>query len=99
VAERPLKCTGADLQTGRETPVSVRQHSISVLDREPASDMGNVLPGTIVRHVFLGSSRDYLVALKDGTELRVTAPPSQRLDSGAGVWLHIPAEECRALMG
>ena len=32
---------------------------------------GNALPATVIRHVFLGNSRDYMVALADGTQLRV----------------------------
>ena len=33
----------------------------------------NVLPATVVRQVFLGASRDYLVEAADGTQLRVVA--------------------------
>ena len=51
------------------------------------------------RQVFLGSARDYTVALDDKTELRVTAPPHQDIAPGREVWLHLPAERCRALGG
>ena len=47
--------------------------------------------------VFLGSVRDYTVALDDKTELRVTAPPGRNIAPGQAVWLHLPAEQCRAL--
>jgi iron(III) transport system ATP-binding protein len=60
--------------------------------------MPNVLPATVMRQVFLGSSRDYFMRLGDGTELRVTAPPDRSVASGAEVWLHLPPEDCRALM-
>ena len=36
---------------------------------------------------------------KDGTQLRVVAPAEQNIETGAPVWLHLPAEHCRALMG
>ena len=51
----------------------------------------------VTRHVFLGSSRDYTVALDDRTELRVTAPPGHNIAPGERVWLHLPAEQLRAL--
>jgi iron(III) transport system ATP-binding protein len=98
VAQHRLRCCGAALERGRETPVSVRQHRIQVLDRAPSADMPNVLPATVMRQVFLGSSRDYFMRLGDGTELRVTAPPDRSVASGAEVWLHLPPEDCRALM-
>ena len=36
------------------------------------------VPGTVVRNVFLGSTRDYIVEAKDGTQLRITAPAGGR---------------------
>jgi iron(III) transport system ATP-binding protein len=98
VADGTLRCSGAALQTGRETPVSVRQHNIQLLDKMPPDDMANVLPATVRRQVFLGATRDFFVTLGDGTELRVTAPASQHTATGAAVWLHFPSELCRALV-
>jgi hypothetical protein len=49
--------------------------------------------------VFLGAARDYTVVLDDKTEVRVTAPPAQDIAPGQDVWLRLPAERCRALMG
>ena len=31
----------------------------------------NIVPATVVRQVFLGGTRDYMVEAKDGTQLRV----------------------------
>ncbi len=59
----------------------------------------NVLPGTVVRQVFLGASRDYLVEVGDGTQLRVVAPAAENIPQGASVWLHLPPERCRVLSG
>jgi iron(III) transport system ATP-binding protein len=59
----------------------------------------NVVPGTVVRQVFLGASRDYLVEMSDGTQLRVLAPAAENIRPGASVWLHLPPERCRALSG
>ena len=57
------------------------------------------MPAVVVRQVFLGGTRDYMVEAKDGTQLRVVAPAEQNIATGAPVWLHLPAERCRALMG
>ncbi len=50
-----------------------------------------------MRQVFLGSTRDYTVALDDRTELRVTAPPDRNIPPGTPVRLHLPADRCRVL--
>jgi len=52
-----------------------------------------------VRQVFLGASRDYLVEMPDGTQLRVQVPAAENIPPGASVWLHLPPERCRALSG
>jgi iron(III) transport system ATP-binding protein len=93
-----LATTGRPLTAGEPTSVSVRQHEIEILPAKPA-DTGNVIAAVVSRQVFLGSARDYTVALPDKTELRVTAPPTQDIAPGKEVWLRLPAERCRALMG
>jgi iron(III) transport system ATP-binding protein len=93
-----LATTGRALTPGETAAVSIRQHEIAIQSQSPGSS-GNVLPGTIVRQVFLGASRDYTIALADNTELRVTAPPAQDMALGQEVWLGLPAERCRALTG
>src|SRR5262249_1271312 len=93
-----LATTGRTLRAGEPTSVSVRQHEISILTAPPA-ESANVLRAIVSRQVFLGSARDYTVALDDTTELRVTAPPEQDIAPGQQVWLRLPAMRCRALMG
>jgi iron(III) transport system ATP-binding protein len=58
-----------------------------------------VVPAIVVRQVFMGGTRDYMVEAKDGTQLRVLAHAEQNIETGAPVWLHLPPERCRALMG
>src|SRR6266446_3681301 len=67
--------------------------------RRCAAAAANVLPGTVVRQVFLGASRDYLVEVGDGTQLRVVAPAAENIPQGASVWLHLPPERCLILSG
>jgi iron(III) transport system ATP-binding protein len=64
--------------------------------KEPA-EKNNVVPATVVRQVFLGASRDYLVEVADGTQLRVVTPSEDAVPPGEKVWLHLPHERCRAL--
>ncbi len=61
--------------------------------------MENVVAGTVLRQVFLGNSRDYMVAAADGTQLRVVTSPAENVDRGAPVWLYLPPERCRVLSG
>ena len=96
VAGSPLRTTGRPLQAGRPVALSVRQHEIAIANEKPQS-ADNHLPAVVTRQVFLGSVRDYTVALDDKTELRVTAPPGRNIAPGQAVWLHLPAEQCRAL--
>jgi iron(III) transport system ATP-binding protein len=53
----------------------------------------------VVRQVFLGGSRDYMVEVADGTQLRAVTGPGEAIAQGSAVFLHLPSEHCRALMG
>jgi iron(III) transport system ATP-binding protein len=59
----------------------------------------NVVPAKVVRQVFLGSSRDYMVEAGDGTQLRIVTEADESIAPGATVWLRMPPERCRALAG
>ncbi|KAF0104193.1 MAG: iron(III) transport system ATP-binding protein [Rhodospirillaceae bacterium] len=97
VAGGVLRTTGRTLVAGRSVAVSVRQHEIGLGLQSPSAETENRLRGVVTRQVFLGATRDYTVTLDDGTELRVTTPPGQNITPGQSVWLHLPAEQCRAL--
>ena len=57
------------------------------------------MPATVVRQVFLGDSRDYMVEVKDGTQLRTVTAAEENIPQGSQVWLHLPGDRCRALTG
>ncbi|HEV3491506.1 MAG TPA: TOBE domain-containing protein, partial [Reyranella sp.] len=97
VAGSTLHTTGRTLTAGKPVALSVRQHEIAIAAEKPQSATDNHLHAVVTRQVFLGSARDYTVALDDRTELRVTAPPGRNIAPGERVWLHLPAETCRAL--
>jgi iron(III) transport system ATP-binding protein len=93
-----LRCVGGKLRAGADTAVSVRPHDIAISTAPPQA-AENTLPATVTRQVFLGGSRDYMVELKDGTPLRVVTGAGESIAQGSAVWLHLPPEKCRALLG
>jgi iron(III) transport system ATP-binding protein len=96
----PLRCVGADLTPGSDAAISIRQHEARLTTAPPgAGASDNMLPGTVTRNVFLGNSRDYMVELADGTQIRAVTAPHESVPQGAKVWLHLPPERCRALLG
>ena len=93
-----LRCTGEKIVAGAQTAVSIRPHDIA-LSAKPPPQAENVVPATVVRQVFLGDSRDYMVEVKDGTQLRTVTAAEDNIPQGSHVWLHLPGERCRALAG
>jgi iron(III) transport system ATP-binding protein len=91
-----LRCSARKLATGGAVAISVRPHAIRLWVDEPEK-MENIVPATVVRQVFLGASRDYVVAAADGTQLRVVAPSAENVPQGAPVWLYLPQDVCRVL--
>jgi iron(III) transport system ATP-binding protein len=76
--------------------ISIRQHEVA-LSAKPVS-APNTIPGTVLRHVFLGNTRDYLLALDDGSQLRVVTSPEDSIAEGNKVWLTLPPQRCRVLV-
>jgi iron(III) transport system ATP-binding protein len=93
-----LRCVGAKLAPAGETAVSIRQHDIDISASKPQA-AENVVQATVVRQVFLGGSRDYMVEVADGTQLRVVTSAGANMSQGSAVWLHLQPEHCRALIG
>src|SRR5262249_21669659 len=77
-----LRCTGGKLNAGGEGAIAVRQHVVRMWEKKP-DKTDNVVPGTVTRQVFLGSSRDYMVEVADGTQVRVVASPAENIPQGA----------------
>jgi iron(III) transport system ATP-binding protein len=96
-AGTPLRCVGENIKPGATTAVSVRPHDITISATQRQGE--NIVPATVVRQVFLGGNRDYMVEAKDGTQLRVLTTAGENIPQGSTVWLHLPPERCRALAG
>jgi iron(III) transport system ATP-binding protein len=97
VAGETLRCTGEPMVAGQPAAMSIRQHEVRFCRDAPAAE--NVIAATVMRQVFLGNSRDYMVELADGTQLRVVAPPEQNIAPGETVSLELAPERCRVLVG
>jgi iron(III) transport system ATP-binding protein len=82
----------------------IRPHAISFAEQTLEAAVGyrengtNRLAGTVLRQVYLGDARDYLIDIA-GTEVRVAAPPSVDRSVGSLVHLDVPVEACRIVPG
>jgi iron(III) transport system ATP-binding protein len=93
-----LRGTGGKFVPGGKGAIAIRQHAVRLCARKP-EETENVLYATVLRQVFLGASRDYLVEAPDGTQLRVAASAAETIAQGSPAWLHLPPEACRILAG
>ena len=89
--------------SGTRVAVSIRPQSIVVEPRgsngaSHAGDGLNVADGRVVRHVYLGESRDYQIGVT-GTDvvLRVATAARQALPPGEPVRLTIDPEVCSVI--
>ena len=92
-----LRCGSGAAAASGDTAVSVRQHDIRLLATKPDATQTNCIVGTVARQVYLGSHRDYLIALPGGETVRTLTPFDVAIPEGQPVWLHFPPEHCRAL--
>jgi iron(III) transport system ATP-binding protein len=90
-----LRCNSV-LPSGSERSISIRQHDIR-LSASPLPQDENIVAGEVVRHVFLGGHRDYIVMVEGGTQLRIITPADQIVAAGTKVWLHLPPAHCHVL--
>jgi iron(III) transport system ATP-binding protein len=94
-----LRVASHGLTPGAHVALSIRPHQIEVVAPTEARDEHvNLLRGTIQRASFLGETVDYQVAIA-GSDLvlRVAAPATSRLGTGAAVGLRIDGTACVVL--
>lgn len=92
-----LKCGSGDFAANGQTAVSVRHHDLHLVGEKPEGDLTNWATGKVVRQVYLGSHRDYLVSLSGGETVRAIASVGVAIPENQQVWLHCPPDRCRAL--
>ena len=94
-----LRCGEGEFAPSGETAVSVRPHDIRLfaLDSPATERAPGDAEGRVERQTYLGTHRDYLVALKDGQSVRVITPLAVDVPVGERVRLKFPPESCRAL--
>ena len=98
IAGTVVRGDGTPLTAGQPAAISIRQHEISLDSPAAAAKPGmNSLPAKVTRNVFLGSLRDYVVALPDATQLRVSTAPDVDLSPGSDVTLRLPEARCKLL--
>lgn len=91
-----LRCGDGTSPVSGEAAISIRHHQVQLSASAPA-DTENSAAATVVRQVFLGATRDYLVALSNGEQIRVVTPAETNIAAGEAVWITLPAEKCRVL--
>ena len=86
-----LRCDEPGLTPGARGAVCVRFHDIAL---SPAATEG-ALAARVRRQTFLGATRDLVLELADGTQLRATAPPDLAIPADGRVFATLPATKCR----
>jgi len=92
-----LRGNGGKFVAGGDGAISIRQHDIVLTTAEQDSEE-NVFPATVIRNVFLGGGRDYMVEIADGTQLRVLTPAAENILQGSRVRVRLPVDRCRILV-
>lgn len=96
MADWLLRCGLGQARAGEAAAVSIRFHDVKLSLSRPAAD-ANLTQARVVRQIYLGSHRDYLVELRGGQQLRSMAPVAFAAEPGETVWVSLPPESCRAL--
>jgi iron(III) transport system ATP-binding protein len=95
-ADVKLVCANQAPQAGADVRVSIRQHVVHITTQRPAETM-NWAEGVVVRNVYLGNHRDYLVQLPSGEHVRAVTPTTEAVENGRTVYCYFPPEHCRIL--
>ncbi len=91
-----LRCGLGKARAGDAASVSIRFHDVKLSRARPDAD-GNLAQAIVIRQIYLGSHRDYLVELPGGQQVPSLAPVAFSADPGETVWVNLPPESCRAL--
>jgi iron(III) transport system ATP-binding protein len=98
IGDLVLRCGQGEVPPDGTAAVSIRLHDVRLFAGPPDA-AANVAQGTVLRQVYLGAHRDYLIGLAGGPQVRVTVPMDFDVAADSPVWVHFPPEHCRALAG
>jgi len=95
------RCGGLVVRAGDESGIAagapivvcVRPHDVQIAE----IDAPGSCAARVVRHTYMGDSRDYVLELPGGAELRAVTRGSQRFEPGDDVGVILPFEACRVL--
>jgi iron(III) transport system ATP-binding protein len=79
---------------GKDMAICVKMHDLEIVPGAHPGG-GNILPGVVRSHSYLGSHRDYVVDI--GEDLLIAAPAALEVAPGSAVHVRFRAERCRAL--
>jgi iron(III) transport system ATP-binding protein len=82
---------------GEPMSFCVKTHDVELLAAPPVGE-NNTLPGVVRSQAYLGSHRDYLLAVDGGQDLLVAAPAAFDVPPGTQVHLRFAPERCRGLI-
>jgi ABC-type Fe3+/spermidine/putrescine transport system ATPase subunit len=95
-----VRDAGTRVEPGNEVVVSIRPQAIAIGPKGGGEGCAglNVFEGRVVRQVYLGEARDYLVGVA-GTDitLRVATSARQAFQPGEVIRLTVAPEECRVI--
>ena len=95
IGGRPIRCGVGALAKGREGILSIRPRDVAL---EP--DAGDQRLGAkILRQIYMGASRDYLVEIAPGIEIKALTHPGIDLAVGSRIEIGLPVRACRGLVG
>jgi iron(III) transport system ATP-binding protein len=76
--------------------VSIRPHQVTL--EKPATEH-HCVRGRVTRQAYLGETRDYVIEMPDGSQIRVTTEPRHVREVGEEVEVYLPLSACRELAG
>jgi iron(III) transport system ATP-binding protein len=92
-----IQCGSGEFPESGDVAVSVRHHDMRLATEKPNGETMNWTTGRVVRQVYLGSHRDYLISLPGGETVRAIVSVDVAIPENQQVWLYCPPERSRAL--
>jgi len=87
----------AGLNAESSVYLCIRPHEVGLSTGRDGAMSASSLRGEVLRAVFLGESREYLLQLEGRETLRAATPPTERYDVGSSVQIALDPARCRIL--